>query len=123
MPSNGLLPFLRGYICEINDTCYDYPVNNNYDEKFFTNISELAFKVSDSLSSIVNNAETVADLSSLFQVGSLIMNQRLEASNYTRKYVTWDGKTVKIIYFFVLKKRKFNASGHGLLPEKLFKHN
>lgn len=49
LPSSGLLPFFRSSICELNYSCYEQPIEKNYDEKFFIKLTNFALNVTESL--------------------------------------------------------------------------
>jgi hypothetical protein len=41
LPSSGILPFLRAFICELNHSCYQTQVDDNYDKDFLNRINSL----------------------------------------------------------------------------------
>ena len=76
------MPFLRGYICETNDTCYNYDVNNNYDNNFFKNASILVLNITDVTYKIVNSI-TPKQFNGLIDLVNALIDQRNVASSYT----------------------------------------
>lgn len=82
LPSSGLLPFIRTYICEANDTCYDYAANNNYDQKFFDKIVDITLNASNIAQSLFNPTN-LATLVKLSNVTSTVVQQRNLATSYT----------------------------------------
>jgi hypothetical protein len=65
LPSSGLLPFIRGYACELNDSCYDTSINNNYDKHFLYQFKKFTLNVTNrlqrfqSVASLVNSTVDV----------------------------------------------------------------
>ncbi len=79
LPSNGLIPFVRTYICELNYSCYATP---RTDPKLDIQLTQLSQMAAQSLS-ILNQNDTINSLTNLADFANLILKQRLQASQLT----------------------------------------
>ncbi len=79
LPSNGILPFFRTFICELNYTCFHQPRDENYNPDF-TKLTELTYETLE----LINQPDFISSGSQLVGVVNLIIKQRDEASKITR---------------------------------------
>ena len=64
LPSSGLLRFFRTFICELDNTCYNYSINTNYDEELYSKFKNLSDDL-DKLNATIINIEKKNSTASL----------------------------------------------------------
>lgn len=80
LPSSGLVPFVRTYMCELNYSCSQQPRESFYDYNLFemTNSTLAALE-------FVNDQDVVDSVSSLMEFSNLITRQRDKAALVTQE--------------------------------------
>jgi hypothetical protein len=78
LPSSGLVPFLRSYMCELNFSCSHQPRNSFYDN----NILELT-NLTHNVLKFANQPDVVSSVATLIQFVQVIGKQREEAAAVT----------------------------------------
>ena len=87
LPSNGLFPFLRGVLCELNNTCYTLPrdvdappsPNQTNSTSQFDNLKKLFVDIIQ----FANQPEVVNNTMKIASFSRDILNQRNKASKIT----------------------------------------
>ncbi len=78
LPSSGAIPFLRGYFCELNNSCSNFPRDSYTDD----NIIKLTNLASDAINSISSPQVREASTTS-FELAQFLYNKRLQATVLT----------------------------------------
>lgn len=78
LPSSGILPFLRGYVCELNNSCSQTP-RDTYTSDSFVRLTNLG---SDTINAL-SDPEVIAAATTLFNVAQFALAKRQEANVIT----------------------------------------
>ena len=64
MPSNGLFPFLRGFLCELNNSCYSLPQDNESGNNSLYELTQLATNIFEftNRKEVISSATTLVTL-------------------------------------------------------------
>ena len=70
LPSAGLLPFIRGYLCQLNNQCYLTPRSTYSNENLFKllEISNEFLSITTNKPDVWNTLKNVTELSDLFAI-------------------------------------------------------
>ena len=86
LPSYGLLPFFRAFICELDYSCYNRSIDNNYDEAFYELIKKLNNNLNDLIS--ISTSEVSTLLSELFMLNQAIRINSSQISSIQKRNIT-----------------------------------
>jgi hypothetical protein len=93
LPSYGLLPFFRTFVCELDYSCYNRSIDNNYDENFYELIKSLTKNINELISE--NSLEILNILSELFRLNQAINNNSSLISLQIQK------RNITQVWFFI----------------------
>lgn len=89
LPSGGILPFVRGYICELNYSCSRTPRESFNNQNLF----ELTQLTSDSLQ-VLNQQETISSVTTLISFLNVALKQR----DLSAKITGFNNTEIDLIY-------------------------
>lgn len=86
LPSAGLIPFFRTFICELNYSCYPAPLNHNYDKLELTNLINISSNFTLALAPFANISNQLINLNlTNINITNLVDSQRDISTNITSK--------------------------------------
>lgn len=78
LPSSGILPFLRGYVCELNNSCSQVP-RETYTSDSFIRLSNLG---SDTINTL-SDPQVITAATTLYKFARFVLAKRQEATVIT----------------------------------------
>ena len=82
LPSSGLLPFLRSYICELNNSCSNIPRESYYNDDLY----QLTQLSTDTLE-FLNQQEVIDSATTIAQFSNNLLQKREEAAGVTGTFL------------------------------------
>jgi hypothetical protein len=97
-----MLPFIRTYLCEMNNSCYSYPVNNNYDEDTLKRFQNISVNITNVVGNALENENFLKLFSSANGALKLIFDARTSSTTLTSIIMDHQTKprgTLQFLYF------------------------